>query len=156
MPKKSGEMQSWQFFHYVRKHLGRSVLYAIFSKRHARTVDLWCQDPRFTDKEALSYDPLQGLRDLFSILDDHGHVPIVRSALQCLASGTSVDCDYRGDHADPLPPMAEEILADYRAVGDLQRGIEAGMAAHAVNQLLAAAINELQRTVAKYLQDLER
>jgi hypothetical protein len=153
MPNKDGEMQSWQVFHYVRKHLGRSVLYAIFGKRHARTVDLWCQDPRFTDKEALSYDPLQGLRDLFSILDDQGHVPMVRSALQLLASGTSVDCDYHGDHTDPLPTITEEILADYRAVAALQAGIEAGLAAHAVNQLKAAAINEIERTVALYLKD---
>jgi hypothetical protein len=156
MPKKGAGMQSWQFFHYVRKHLGRSVLYAIFSKRHARTVDLWCQDPRFTDKEALAYDPLQGLRDLLSILDDHGHVPMVRSALQLLASGTSVDCDYHGDHTDPLPTITEEILADYRAVAALQSAIEAGLSAHAVNQLLAAAKNELDRTVAKYLQEREK
>jgi len=153
MPKNDGEMQSWQVFHYVRKHIGRSVLYAIFGKRHARTVDLWCQDPRFTDKEARSYDPLQGLRDLLSILDDHGHVPIVRSSLQYLASGTSVDCDYHGDHADPLPTITEEILADYRAVADLQRAIEAGQDAHTVNQLKAEAINEIERTVALYLKD---
>jgi len=153
MPKKSGEMQSWQVFHCARKHLGRSVLYNIFGKRHARTVDLWCQDPRFTDKDAVSYDPLQGLRDLLSLLDDHGHVPVVRAALQYIAAGTSVECDHSGDCSDLLPTMAEEILADFRAVADLQRGIEAGMAAHAVNQLKAAAINEIERTVALYLKD---
>jgi len=153
MPKNIDEMQSWQVFHYARKRLGRSVLYAIFGKRHARTVDLWCQDPRFTDKEAISYDPLQGLRDLLSLLDDHGHVPVVRAALQYLASGTSLDCEQGGDCSDLLPTLNEEILADYRAVADLQRGLEAGVAAHAANQLLAAAVNELQRTVAKYLQE---
>lgn len=153
MAKNDEIMQSWQVFHYVRKHLGRSILYGIFGKRHARTVDLWCQDPRFTDKEARSYDPLQGIRDLFSLLDDRGHVPIVRSALQYLASETSLDYDYHGDHAHPLPTITEEILADYRAVAALQAAIEAGQTPEVINQLKIAAINEIERTVARYLED---
>ena len=153
MSKNDGQMQSWQVFHYARKRLGRHVLYAIFGKRHARTVDLWCQDPRFTDKETIAYDPLQGLRDLLSLLDDHGHVPVVRAALQYLSAGTSVQKDLGGDCSDLLPSLNEEILADYRAVAELQRGIESGLAPHSINQLKAAAINEIERTVALYLKD---
>lgn len=43
-------------FHFVRKHLGRSA-----SAKKSRTVDYWCEDPRFTT-ESESLRPAGGER----------------------------------------------------------------------------------------------
>lgn len=150
MPKESTKLQSWQIFHYARKHLGRSVLYGIFGKRHARTVDHWSQDPRFTDKEEKAFDPIQGVKDLLSILDDHGHCGVVRSCLSYLSAETSCAASNTEDIVEPLPTIGEELLADFRAVAKLQSVIELDKGIEAVLAAKREAISEIERTVALY------
>jgi hypothetical protein len=153
MPKKSPEMQSWQIFHFARKHLNRSVLYAIFGKKNARAVDYWCEDPRYTAKLEGAYDPIQGVKSLLNILDDHGHCGIVKSAIAYLSDGTSAASNDKQEIVEPLSNISEEILADFRAVSELQRAIEAKLDIAGVEHLLLEAIAELERTVACYQKE---
>lgn len=154
MSNDAPKMKSWQVFSYARKYLSASVLYAIFGKKHARAVDYWCQDPRYTARPDDSYDPVKGVKILLQTLDDHGHCAVVRACLAYLSSGTSACCSLESPRVDELlPTLSEEILADFRAVAALQMAIEAGHNAPSVQRLKAAAISEIERTVAKYLQD---
>lgn len=156
MPKSSTKMQSWQVFHYARKHLGSSKLYAIFGKKNARAVDYWCEDPDCTARPEGSYDPIKGVKRLLEALDDLGHIDQVRATVAYLISSTSIADDLNPKIQELKPTMAEEILADYASVSALQAAIEDGHNIPSINQKCAAAIAELQRTVAKYTEQQSR
>lgn len=156
MPKENARLQSWRIFFYARKYLGRSTLYSIFGKRHARTVDLWCEDPRFTDKEDKAFDPVQGVHDLLTLLDDHGHCGIVRSCIAYLISGTSAECGIDAEIVEIKPTITEEILADFKAVAALASAIEAGLHPDEIAPIKIAAMSEIERTYAKYHKDFRR
>jgi hypothetical protein len=150
MPNTTSKMQSWQVFHFARKHLNRSALYAIFGKKNARAVDYWCEDPRYTAKLEGAYDPIQGVKSLLETLDDHGHCGVVRSTLAYLSAGTSAASDDIQKIVEPMSNISEEILADFRAVAELQRAIEEKLDIAGVEHLMLEAIAELERTVACY------
>lgn len=143
-------MQSWQVFHFARKYLGRSALYVIFGKKNGRAVEYWCEDPKTTDKPSGAYDPIQGVKNLLTALDDQGHCGVVRSCLEYLAAGTSAGCGQRPEIIEPLPTVNEEILADYSAVGEMHRAIAGDATPHTVLALKNEAIAEIERTYAKY------
>jgi hypothetical protein len=155
MPNNNEKMASWQLFHYARKYLGRSSLYRIWGTKNARKVDYWAQNPRFTNKVDNAFDPLSGVRDMLSMLDDRGHTDAVRSAVAFIVSGTSLDQgQYELSPVSELQAtIGEEILLDYRVVGDLQRAIEANASIDEVERLKALAIAEIERTAAKYYLD---
>lgn len=156
MAKESMKMKSWQVFSYARKYLKASTLYVIFGKKNARIVDYWCQDPLYTARPDDSYDPIKGVKILLQKLDDHGHCSVVRACLDYISSGTSACCSLDEPSVEQLKDtLTEEILADYRAVAELQLAIEAGYNQPSVPRLKAAAIAEIERTVAKYLQSRE-
>lgn len=154
MPKQTPKMQSWQVFHYARKYLKASTLYIIFGKKNARAVDYWCESPTDTARPEGAYDPIKGVKRLLQTLDDHGHCTVVRSCLQYLASGTSAACSTDPTVEHLKPTISEEILADFRAVAVLQQAIEAGHNIASVTQKAAAAIAEIERTVALYQKDM--
>lgn len=156
MSKRTLEMKSWQIFHYARKHLHRSALYSIFGKKNARTVDYWCENPKFTNKPEDAYDPLQGCKELLEVLDDQGHCAVVRSAISFLISGTSLECGINPEVIDTLPTITDEILADYRSVAAMQSAIESGLHPDEIAALKRAAISEIERTFAKYKGDYQR
>ena len=153
MPNSPPQMQSWQIFHFARKHLNRSTLYAIFGKKNARAVDYWCEDPRYTAKVDGAYDPISGVKSMLETLDDQGHCGVVRSAIAYLCSSTSVQCDHKQEIVEPMSSLADEILADYRAVAELQKAIESQCDIAGVEHLLLEAVAELERTVALYRKD---
>lgn len=146
------KMQSWQILHFARKHLGRSTLYIIFGRKNARIVDYWCEDPKTTDKKDQAYDPIQGVKDLLSALDDQGHTGIVRACLAFLRSGTSLEDDCLPAVTELLPTMAEEELADYHAVAAMQHAIDQGKPPAVISALKKSAVEEIERTYAKYLE----
>jgi len=155
MPNDNLKMQSWQLFHFARKHLGNSTLYAIFGKKKARAIDMWAQDPRYTQKPEGSYDPILGVKTLLETLDDHGHTDVVRSAVAFMTSGTSAAVSGAEPCvADLLPTISEEILKDYRAVADMQAAIESGLSVDFVDALKDEAMDEISRTVALYRQNV--
>lgn len=153
MAKESSKMQSWQVFHYARKHLGRSILYAIFGKKNARTVNFWCENPRFTSKPEDAYDPIAGVKALLTTLDDLGHTDVVRSAIHYILSETTLADSNNPNLKDLLPTLAEEQLADFVEVGNLHRAI--GSDADIEDVLIARddAIAEIERTVALYIKE---
>ncbi len=155
MTKNGLTMQSHNFFSYARKYLGRSALYIMFGRKNSRIIDYWCEDPLFTAKPAEAYDPIHGVKLLIDALDDMGHSGVVRALFGYLGSGISVD--YRAEEIiEPKKSIQEEILADYRAVADLQVAIEAGVGEIAVDALKWQAIGEIERTVARYMKDRSR
>jgi hypothetical protein len=154
MPKNNETMQSWQVFHFARKHLTRSFLYTIFGKKNARAVDYWCENPRHTAKPEGAYDPIQGVKALISELDDRGHCGVVRAAIAYIAEGTSCAFNHQEQKiVEPLSSLSEEILADFRAVSDLQRAIEAEDDIEAIEYYKLEAIAEIERTVALYRKE---
>lgn len=149
MAKRQAAMQSWNIFHFARKHLGRSALYSMFGKKNARRIDYWCEDPKYTTKPEFAYDPIMGVRNLLETLDDHGHCGVVRACIAYLSAGTSACCGFEAAVVEPLPTVAEEILADYQAVADLQRAIEDDADMEEIDLLKREALDEIERTVAK-------
>lgn len=146
-------MRSWQILHYARKHLGRSALYAIFGKRNGRIVELWCEDPMYTDKSEDAYDPIMGVKNLLTALDDQGHCGTVRACIDFLVAGTSLGCGQTPEIIELQPTINEELLADYAAVALLQEGIAHELEPHIIKARKDAAIAELERTYAKYRED---
>lgn len=126
------------------------MLYRIFGTRNARTVNLWCEDPKCTAREDGAYDPISGVKALFDELDSYGHVGVVRSCITYLVSDTSVGVNGELELVEPRPTIAEEILLDYKAVAELQAAIDAAREAEHIVVLKNAAIAEIERTVAKY------
>ncbi len=154
MAKENSKMRSWQVMHFARKHLGRSALYAIFGKKNARTVDFWCEDPKFTGKEERAFDPIQGVKDLLETLDDHGHTSVVRACLDFLREGTSLEESASTPVVtELLPTLTEEELADYTLLAQFQAAVNRGAPYHEVNSLKLAVIEEIERTFAKYRED---
>jgi hypothetical protein len=155
MPKENKKMKSWQIFHFARKYLGRHALYACFGKKNARTVEYWCEDPKYTNKPEEAWDPIKGVKLLFTSLDDAGHIGVIRSAVSYLVSDTELADGGCPEHlAEPLPTLSEEILADYRAVADLQAALDRNADIEEVMMLKGEAIAEIERTVAKYREGL--
>lgn len=156
MPKQSPTMKSWQIFHYARKHLGSGILYALFGKKNARTIDFWCQDPRTTGKPEDASDAIYGVKLLLDKLDDHGHTSVVRSAIAFFKSGTSLEDEYCPSVSDLLPSIAEEKLADFHRVAEFQAAIDSGAGSLEIEAKKRAAIEEIERTWAKYLEGTNR
>lgn len=155
MAKETTKMQSWQVFHFARKHLTRSTLYAIFGKKKARAVDYWCEDPRYTAKPEGAYDPIQGVKALLDTLDDNGHCGVVRATVAYMCEGTSCRLDHKKEIVEPMSTITDEILADFRAVANLQRAIEAGAEIDEVEYYQREAVEEIERTVALYRKDCQ-
>ena len=153
MAKDTPKMQSWQVFHYARKYLGRSALYAIFGKKNARSVDFWCEDPTTTSKDEKAYDPIEGVKNLLKELDDHGHGPVVRSTLKHITSETNITIDGECQYGELLDTLSEEILADFRIVGKLQSAIEERLDPDKVEAIKDQALAEIERTYARYLKE---
>jgi hypothetical protein len=156
MAKENQKMQSWQVFHFARKYLGRSVLYAVFGKKNARSVDYWCEDPKYTDKAEQAYDPIKGVKELLSTLDDQGHTAAVRACLDYLRAGTSLEEETVPVVTELLPTLSEEKLADYTCLAEFQAAITRCESCQEVNARKKAAIEEIERTFAKYIKDCEK
>ena len=156
MPKTLSKMKSWQVLRYARKHLGRSLLYSIFGRKNARAVDYWCQNPTYTAKPEGATDPIQNVRDLIEALDDQGHCAVVRACIAYLCQGTSADCGVDPSVLETRATIAEEILADYQAVALMQAAIDARASEESVYSLKLAAVDEIERTFAKYLEGMRK
>ena len=153
MPKVEGKMRSWQIFNFSRKHLGRSALIAIFGKKNGRAVEYWCEDPMYTDKPDEAYDPIQGVKNLLTALDDHSHTGVIRSCIAYLTADTALACGQEPQVSGLLSTIDQEVLADYEAVGEMQRAIKKGEHPAVICALMADAIAEIERTYAKYKKD---
>ena len=146
MPDK---FQSWQFWAAAKKTLGESRLLLILGRRNGRTIRMYSADPRYTQERCR--DPLEHLHIILSELDTFGRGDIARLAIAYLS--TALDDNSIPSAADLQPTMELEVLMDYQAVSDLQRAIADGAAPYQVDALAKEAKREIDRTLAKYLQE---
>ena len=146
MPKK---LETWQLWHAMKNHLGESFLINVLGRRNGRTIRLYSQDPQFTEDRCK--DPLQAMHIIFSELSDYGRADVARKAISYL--NTSLQADYCLPPAvDELKPtISEEVLADFSAVESLRLAIDTGLAREKVESYKNAAIEEIERTYALYL-----
>lgn len=143
-------MQPWQVFQAARKYLGANIVARIFN-REVRSAHNWAQDPVHTECRCKS--PLELLHTLFERMDAAGVGYAARAGIEFLS--TALDPAVQvGGIKEPLPTIHEEILADYSAVARLQLAIESGADIDTINQRKREAIEEIERTVAKYSRSL--
>jgi len=152
--KDEVKLQSWQIFAAARRHLGPSVVSAIFGKRRARMAYLWAQDPAVTDSHH-GRDPLESIKMMFERMAEVGRGDVVRSALGYLA-GALDDSTEIDPVVDCLPTMDAELLADFGAVALLREGIEEDFEPEEVERLAQAAIDEVGRSLAKYKAEIKK
>lgn len=154
MPKNSPNMRSWQVFNIARKYIGIPFLLSVFGKKNARCINYWCEDPKFTKKNDEAFDPILGVKRLFTCLDDHGFPWVVRAAVRYMIAETSITEEFPVEIlADMKPTMSEEMLADYPAIATLHKAINDGSDLAVVEQFKREAIAEIERTVAKFRCD---
>lgn len=144
-------MQPWQVFQAARKYIGADVVAKIFN-REKRSAYNWGQDPAYTECRCKS--PLELLHTLFERMDAVGIGYVARAAIRYLETALDSDVD-PGDLREPLADIDQEILADFRAVAELQRCIEQGCNADEVRSFAVAAKDEIDRTIARYIKDHE-
>lgn len=149
MSTDDNKMQPWQVFQAARKYLGANTVARIFN-REIRSANNWAQDPAYTEVRCKC--PLELLHTLFERMDAVGLGYVARAGIAYLE--TAIDAaDRPAAIREPLPTIQEEILADYSAVADLQRVIDAGADLATVQLYEKAALEEIERTVAKYGRD---
>jgi len=117
--------------------------------RSIRSAHDWAQDPTCTEVRCKS--PLELLHALFERMDAVGYGYAARAAIRYLE--TALDHEVVVDAIPTVKAtMEQEVLADYAAVAALQRAIEAEEAIDTVHELKHAAMDEIDRTFAKYSQ----
>ncbi|WP_035273630.1 hypothetical protein [Desulfogranum japonicum] len=148
MTMNSPELQSWQVFQAARKYIGAERVARIFNRK-VRSAYSWAQNPAFTEHRCKN--PLDTLHALFTELDARGMAYVVQDALTFLAS--SIDDVDASEFKEPLPTITEEILADYTAISTLKDAIDERKSIDTIVFLGHEAEAEIQRTVAKYIQE---
>lgn len=142
--------RSWQFWAAAKKLLGESNLLRILGKRNGRTIRMYSADPKYTVERCR--DPLQHLHIIFSELDTFGRGDVARLAIRYLATALD-DSDDLDKVAELQPTLDAEVVADYQAVGDLQRAIGEVAQPDVIKDRAAAAKEEIDRTLTKYVQE---
>lgn len=150
MTKKTERMQSWQVFRAARKQLGPELLGKIFH-RGVRSAYDWGQDPACT--EVRCRNPLDLMHALFERLDEQGRGYVARAAIAYLESALDDEAE-AVDVPEPHPSLDVELLRDFAAVSRLQAAVETGEDVHLVRAIAAEAKDEIERTVARYMQDV--
>ena len=146
MPKG---FKSWQFWAAAKKTLGETRLLLILGRRNGRTIRMYSADPRYTQDRCR--DPLEHLHTILQELDTFGRGDIARLAIEYLM--TAVDDHHIPPASDLQPTMNLEILMDYQAISDLQKAISIGATTDEVAALAEEAKREIDRTLAKYLEE---
>lgn len=150
MAKGLMKLQTWQIFHAARKHLSPERVTKIFGKKNARSAYTWAQDPVTTEDRCK--DPIEALHTMMLELDAIGRGDVARAVIEFLRTavdGESCSCAVK----EVLPTIEQELLADYQALASFQRAVEACEDVDIVDALRVGAIEEIDRTHAKYLQD---
>jgi len=150
MAKESLRLQSWQIFHTARRHLTPERVIAIFGKKNARSAYTWAQDPVTTADRCK--DPIEALHTMMSELDAIGRGDAARAVLDYLRTALHDEYNTSAPVQDLLPTIEHELLADYTALASYQRAVESCEELDLVDTLRKAAVDEINRTHAKYLQ----
>lgn len=155
MSKSKREMTPRQFFMVAIKGLGADVVGDIIGVR-GRTINRYAADPLTTDSGSQTPHQLEEFPKLFMRLEEVGRGYAARGLIRFLQAAIDDDVQPPTEISNPLPTIEEEILADYRAVAALQNAIDERQDVDLIGVLKQAAIDEIERTYAKYLQCRDR
>jgi len=147
----SDRFRPWQFWQQAKVHLGKRLV-LLWGKRNARVLRLYSQNPAFTERDCKC--PLERLWNVFFELKAVGRADVARQALAYLESAIE-DRELEELFAldDIKATIEAEVLADFRAVAELQDAIDAGDDSAMVELIAKKAMAEIERTVAKYKKD---
>ncbi len=145
----SKRLETWQIWHAMRKTIGDSFIMAVLGRRNARTIRMYAQDPRFTVDRCK--DPIESLGILFAELESWGRHDIAKLAIDHLCKSIGHETDLHCP-TELKQTIDAELLADYQAVADLKTAIEVDAGEEAVHFAMTAAVQEIERTYSKYLQ----
>lgn len=149
MSSDEQRLQPWQVFHAANHYLRAEAVARIFN-REVRSAYNWGQDPAYTEHRCRN--PLELLHTLFGKMADIGLGYVARAAIRYLESAITHDAAAPAV-VEPKATITEEVLADFVAVGELQRVINSGAPMHTVRTVAEAAIAEIERTVARVAKD---
>jgi hypothetical protein len=128
-----------------------SKLMLLWGRRNSRILRLYTQNPAFTERTAKC--ALERLWHIFRELQAAGRPDVARQALTYLQSAIEDKEQAELFALDEVKEtMAEEILADFHAVAELQDAIDAVDPPDIVRLYAKKAIAEIDRTVAKYVE----
>ena len=114
-----------------------------------RTVYRWRADG-VTAERATSQ--MENFRHLLELLVMFDREDVARAAVEYFSSAINQDADVH-DVAPLLPTIHEEELADYQKVAALHSAIEEGKPMPEIISLKIEAVEEIERTVAKYAKE---
>lgn len=148
MTKKGAKLQSWQIFHAANKHLTPGVIATIFGKSNVRSAYSYGQDPAVTQHRCK--DPIEAVRMMLERLDEVGRGDVAKAAIAYMA--TAIEEEYLAPVEDLQPTLELEMLKDFGAVASLQNAIENEMPVDVVDNFRHEAVEEIDRTFAKYVE----
>ena len=142
----------WQFWNGAKQTLSESGVCAIWGRRNARLIRWYCQNPAYSEDRPR--DPLERLFLLFKELVIMGRADLVKMVLKRLSMALDEKLAHELFELDDIKPtINQEILCDYRAISELQDAIEDGESPETVRIYAEKAKAEIDRTLAKYLQE---
>lgn len=151
MTQSQRKMTPRSFYEVAVNGLGCSRVADIL-KIKVRTLQRWVADPLTTCAESRSASQLERHHRLFLAMDEVGLGYACRGVIRYQKSAVDDGC-CPDRIARPLPTMLEEQLADHKTLAELQTAIDNNRPLSEVRRLEVCAIEEIQRTVARYIQD---
>jgi len=149
MSNKQTKLEPWQIYHIALQHLTPGRVAGIYGKINIRSAYDWAQSPYTTAKRCRS--PLERTHELFRILDQIGFGYAARAGIAYLQ--TALTPEVLPELDDLKPTMIEEELADYQLLSEFQAAINHGASVGIVKDLKQKAVDEIERTLAKYIQE---
>lgn len=149
MSKNNQKMQPWQFWKVANRFFTPAGVARVFNKEK-RSAYSWAQDPMFTEHRCAC--PIVLLGRLFEMMNEVGLGYACRALLRYL-EGKLDDIEQEDVILQPLPTMQEEQLADYKCLAAFQQAIDDGLPLGEVHRLKRLADEEIERTMAKYVEE---
>ena len=152
MTQHKGRMTPLQFYKIAIDSLGAGRVKNILQVHNIRTLQRWTADPLCTSEDSQSASQMERHRNLFEKMDQIGLGYACRGMLCYLESALSgTGCPEA--IANVQDTMSQEQLLDHKRVAELHAAIDAGLSVTRVQEIERETVEEVQRTVAKYIRD---
>jgi hypothetical protein len=145
-------LETWEFWHFVRKEFGLIFLQKIYQRGHTQLYR-WSRNPRFhADTER---NPLDRYEDVLKDLVDAGHLDVARAAVARQARIVGCELRQSGDVVPDQDDWRDEILDDYPMLAQYHEACRDFVAGRrlpeTVQHLQDEVIREIRETTAKVL-----